>query len=143
MGFREYVEALLSRSRWSQREPAPARISSGRVSRILSSPALPPLAEVARMATAGMVRDMRLHAPGNELELAPHCRRDISSRDVEVTHVVLAYLREVRAKGNEHGRQNGFDPAPPEKPALQWLRTCSAPVTAARSSIPQSIAEAA
>jgi hypothetical protein len=98
MGFRENVEALLLRSHWSQRELAAAGISSRRALRSrltrhyprwLQLPGSPPQ----------IVRDEGLPASSDELELASHCRGDLSSPDAGAVHAFLAYLREARAKG--------------------------------------------
>lgn len=53
MGFKENVEALLSRTHWSQRKlAAVAGISSGRVSQILANPTSPTLATVTRISVS-------------------------------------------------------------------------------------------
>jgi transcriptional regulator with XRE-family HTH domain len=85
MGFKENVEVLLSRSHWSQRRlAAAAGISSGRVSQILSNPTSPTLVTMTKIAAAfgleaaDMIRDERLPAPGDELEVALRHQGDLS-----------------------------------------------------------------
>ncbi|HWQ21314.1 MAG TPA: helix-turn-helix transcriptional regulator, partial [Clostridia bacterium] len=111
MGFRENVEALLSRRHWSQRElAAAAGISPGRVSQILSNPTSPTLATATKIAAAfgldvaDMVRDERLRAPDDELETALRHQGDLSPQDIRAVHAFLAYIREARPKGNKRGR---------------------------------------
>jgi transcriptional regulator with XRE-family HTH domain len=111
MGFKENVEALLSRSHWSQRKlAAAAGISSGRVSQILANPTSPTLATVAKIAAAfgldvaDMVRDEKFPAPGDELEVALRHQGDLSTQDIQAVHAFLAFIRGAHSKGNRHGR---------------------------------------
>jgi transcriptional regulator with XRE-family HTH domain len=111
MGFKENVEVLLSRSHWSQRRlAAAAGISSGRVSQILSNPTSPTLVTMTKIAAAfgleaaDMIRDERLPAPGDELEVALRHQGDLSPQDIQAVHAFIAYIRGARSKGNRHGK---------------------------------------
>jgi len=111
MGFKENVEALLSRRHWSRRQlGAAAGISSGRVSQILANPTSPTLATMTKIAAAfglevaDMIRDERLPAPGDELEVALRHQGDLSPQDIRAVDAFIAYIREARPKGNRHGK---------------------------------------
>jgi len=111
MGFKENVEALLSRRHWSQRQlAAAAGISSGRVSQILANPTSPTLATVTKIAAAfglevaDMLRNEALSAPGDELEVVLRHQGDLSSQSIQAVQAFIAYIREACPKGNKHGK---------------------------------------
>jgi hypothetical protein len=56
------------------------------------------------LEVADMIRDERLPAPGDELEVALRHQGDLSPQDIRAVHAFIAYIREARPKGNRHGK---------------------------------------
>ena len=105
MGFKENVATMLSRRHWSKRKlAAAAGISPGRVSQILANPTSPTLVTMTKIADAfgldvvDMIRDRKLPAPHDELELALRHQGDLDSDDITAVHAFLAYLRDAHSK---------------------------------------------
>lgn len=111
MGFKQNVEALLSRRHWSQRElAAAAGISPSRVSQILSNPTSPTLSTMTKIADAfgvdlaDLTREESPGGPADELEVALRHQGDLSAEDIRAVHAFISYIRNAHTTGRDHGR---------------------------------------
>jgi len=111
MGFKQNVEALLSRRHWSQRElAAAAGISPSRVSQILSNPTSPTLDTMTKIAdafgvdVADLTREGKPAVPVDELEVALRHQGDLSAEDIRAVHAFISYIRDARPKSGGHVR---------------------------------------